>query len=346
MNIEQKELSGEWQEYTLHNDHGVSVSVLNYGGIITKLLVPDRDGQVENIVLGYTDYDDYRSNANYFGALIGRVAGRIQEAQFELDGKTYPLEANQSASHLHGGSEGFHQVVWNISPFQTADTAGLVLTHTSLDGQGGYPGNVEVTVTYTLTNDNQLLLNYEASSDQTTVLTLTNHSYFNLSGELKNTVHDQQLTIASSKFAELDPELIPTGKLLPVEDTLFDFRKERRLGDGFTDDFEQNQRAGSGYDHYFIFDDPSDPAGQGSLYDPASGRRMTVETDQPGMVLYTANGLSEGLGLAGNMSRKYLGVCFETQGSPASLHHSGFPDIRLPAGKPYSTQTVFTFRTN
>lgn len=341
MNIEKKELAGEWQEYTIQNEQGVSVSVLNYGGIITKLFVPDRDGHIENIVLGFTDYEDYRSDSNYFGALIGRVAGRIQGARFELGGKAFELQANQSESHLHGGPEGFHQVLWQVSPFQTAETAGLVLSHSSLDGQGGYPGNVEVTATYTLTNDNQLLLDYEASSDQTTVLTLTNHSYFNLSGNLKNTVHDHQLAIDSSRFAELDAELIPTGKLLSVEGTPFDFRSGRRLADGFTDDHEQNERAGGGYDHYFIFDDSA--AGTSSLHDPASGRRMTVRTDQPGMVLYTANGLSKGLDLAGSPSRKHLGACFETQASPASLHHSGFPDIRLQAGEPYSKRTVFTF---
>lgn len=344
MKIEKKELAGNWREYTLQNDRGVSVSVLNYGGIITKLFVPDRDGNLENIVLGFTDYADYQSNSNYFGALIGPVAGRIQEAQFELDGKRYQLEANQAKSNLHGGSEGFHQVVWDVSPFQTDAAAGLVLSHTSPDGQGGFPGNVEITVTYTLTSDHQLLMDYEAVSDQATVLTLTNHSYFNLSGNLTDTVHDHQLAIASSTFAELDPELIPTGKRLPVEGTPFDFRSERRLGDSFNDDYEQNKRAGSGYDHYFIFDEHG--SGTSKLLDPKSGRSMTIETDQPGMVLYTANGLSEGLTLFGSPSRKYLGVCFETQGSPASLHHSGFPDIRLQAGEPYSKRTVFTFGNN
>lgn len=253
-------------------------------------------------------------------------------------------EANQSDSRLHGGPEGFHQAPGQVSPFQIAQAIGLALTHNSLDGQGGYPGNVEVTVTYTLTNDNQLLLDYKASSDQTTVPTLTNHSYFNLSRDLKDTVHDHQLTIDDSRFAEPDPELIPTGKLLSIEETPFDFRSWRRLSDGFTDDFAQNQRAGDGYDHYFVFDDPA--SGKSSLQHSTSGPSMTVETDQPGMVLYTATGLSEGLNLAGSPSRKHLGACFETQVSPASLHHPGFPDIRIQAGEPYSKRTVFTFSCN
>ncbi len=244
MNIETKDVLGMWKEYTLTNDRGMSVSVLNYGGIITKIIVPDRKGNHENVVLGYRDYKDYNQNPNYFGALIGRVAGRIQGASFELDNKTYNLAANNGENHLHGGPEGFHQVIWEAAPFQKEDAVGLSLTHKSMDGEGGYPGNVDITVTYTLTNENQLVLDYFASSDQTTPITLTNHSYFNLSGRLKNTVHEHRVAIDSSKFVELDEELIPTGKLIPVEGTPFDFRDGRLLGDGFNDDTEQNKIAG------------------------------------------------------------------------------------------------------
>jgi len=198
-----------------------------------------------------------------------------------------------------------------------------------------------VSVTYTLTNDNRLLLDYEASSDKTTPLTLTNHSYFNLSGDLKNTVDSQAVTINSSQVVELDDQLIPTGSLMPVAETPFDFREARKLGDGFNDESDQNKIAGSGYDHYFIFDDTRQQ--KVLLQDAASGRQMAVETDQPGMVMYTGNGLDDTLILNEGKSRKYLGVCFETQGSPASLHHENMPDIILQAGEVYKTRTAFTF---
>ncbi|WP_170008449.1 aldose epimerase family protein [Bacillus fonticola] len=342
MNLNIKEISGEWKEYTLVNDSGMSVSVLDYGGIMTKIMVPDRNGNLENVVLGYKDYLDYESNSNYFGALIGRVAGRIQGASFELDGKTIQLAANNGNNHLHGGPSGFHRVIWDVKPFQTDDTVGLELIHRSVDGAGGYPGNVDITVTYSLNNKNQLILNYMASSDQTTPITLTNHSYFNLSGNLTNTVQDHHVTLDSSQFVELDNDLIPTGKLIHVAGSSFDFRSGRVLGDGFSSDSYQNKVAGSGYDHYFIFENTME--NQAIIHDPASGRVMSIKTNQPGMVMYTANSLNEELQLAEGSSRKYLGVCFETQASPASLHHEGFPSVMLNAGENYVKQTVFSFR--
>lgn len=332
---------GKWKEFTLVNDHGMSVSMLNLGGIITKICVPDREGKVENVVLGYKDYAHYQDNPNSFGALIGRVAGRIQNASFEINGKHYYLEANDGDNHLHGGSNGFHHVIWDAETFQTEETVGVKFTHTSSDGAGGYPGNVGIAVTYTLNNKNELLLDYWAKSDQTTPLALTNHSYFNLSGDLKDTVQHHNVTINSSSFVELDHELIPTGKKLNVAGTTFDFRNGRLLGDGFTDDSKQHQIADNGYDHYFIFDNK----GKVVMHEKESGRILTVKTEQPGMVMYTANGLDEGLALAEGMSRKHLGVCFETQGSPASLHHAGFPSVILKAGKEYSKRTAFSFST-
>lgn len=341
MNIQTKEILGKWKEFTLSNDKQMSVSVLNYGGIITKILAPDRNGVVENVALGLKDYQDYEANPPFFGALIGRVAGRIQGSSFELNGEKYSLEANDGENHLHGGSEGFHQVIWEVTPFQFDGNVGLTLTHKSADGEGGYPGNVEVKVTYTLNNENQLSLAYEATSDQTTALTLTNHCYFNLSGDLKNTVQDHQVTIDSRQFVELDENLVPTGTILQVEETSFDFRQGRRLGDGFNGEVEQNKIAGNGYDHYFIFDHSAEQ--QAIVREPNSGRVMSVKTNQPGMVMYSGNSLDDQMQLAEAKSQKYLGVCFETQASPASLHHEGFPDVRLNAGEKYEKKTVFTF---
>ncbi|WP_318615878.1 aldose epimerase family protein [Sporosarcina sp. YIM B06819] len=341
MKIEISDILGKWIEYTLVNEQGMSVCVLNYGGIITEILVPDRNGKIENVVLGFKNYVDYESNQNYFGALIGRVAGRIQGGSFELKGKTYDLEKNNKDNHLHGGSSGFHQVIWNVKPFQTVNTIGLKLTHKSSDGEGGYPGNLDVTITYKLNNNNQFIIDYSATSDQPTPLTLTNHSYFNLSGDLKNTVHHHNVTIDSEQFIELDEELIPTGKLINVAGTSFDFRNGQLLGDGFKDDSVQNKIAGNGHDHYFIFNQGKENAVV--VKDTDSGRIMRLKTNQPGMVLYTSNTMEDGMELKENFSEKYLGVCFETQGSPASLHHDGFPSVVLNAGEQYKKQTVFSF---
>lgn len=336
-----KDILGQWTEYTLTNQNGMAVSVLDYGGIITKILVPDIKGNLENVVLGYKDYSEYKSNPNYFGTIVGRVAGRIRGASFQLDEKIYNLHANNGNNHLHGGPEGFHQIIWNVTPFQTVSEVGLKIAHHSLDGEGGYPGNVDVLVTYTLNNKNQLMISYWARSDKTTVLALTNHSYFNLTGNLKDTVKNHYLTIDSSQFVELNEELIPTGKLLNVEGTPFDFRDCRRLGDGFNEEFEQNKIVESGYDHYFIFDNQH--TNKVILKDPTSGRLMSVESNEPGMVVYTSNSLVSGLQLAEAKSEKYLGVCFETQASPASLDIRELPSVILKAGEEYKKQTKFTF---
>jgi aldose 1-epimerase len=341
MNIDMKEVLGKWKEYTVTNDSGMSVSVLDFGGIITKINVPDRNGNSENVVLGYKDYREYEVNPNYFGAIIGRVAGRIQDASFELDNETYSLEANNGQNHLHGGSNGFHQVIWEVTPFQTEKEIGLHLSYKSADGESGYPGNIEIVVTYTINNHNQLIIDYKAASDRTTPFTITNHTYFNLTGHLKDTIRNHHVTIDSSKFVELDKHLIPTGNLLHVEGTSFDFRTGHALGDGFNNEFHQNEIAESGYDHYFIFDNAMEE--NTIAREPVSGRVLSINTNHPGMVMYTSNSLGEGLELAEGSSQKYLGVCFETQESPASLHHEGFPNAILKAGEHYHKQTVFTF---
>ncbi|OZU88301.1 galactose-1-epimerase [Virgibacillus indicus] len=341
MKIESKKVHAEWQEFTLTNNQGMTVSALNYGGIITRILVPDRNGNLENVVLGFKNYADYESNSNYFGALIGPVAGRIQDASFELNEQKYMLEENEGKNHLHGGSAGFHQVIWNVEAFQTGDTVGLKLTHKSPDGEGGYPGTADIEVTYTLNNENQFIIDYSAASDQTTPLTLTNHSYFNLSGNIKNTVHQHHVTMDSGKFVELDEELIPTGSLIDVSGTSFDFRNGRFLEDGFKDNSKQNKIAGGGYDHNFIFDNIKEE--NVIVYEKQSGRVLTIKTDQPGMVMYTSNGLDGKLELAEGLSRKHLGVCFETQASPASLHYKGFPSVILKADKEYNKRTFFSF---
>ncbi len=341
MKIETQDIVNNWELYTLTNNNGMKVSLLNFGGIITDIRVPDRNDNIENVVLGYKNYADYENNPNFFGAIIGRVAGRIRDASFTIANRTYALEVNEGVHHLHGGAGGFHQVIWNTSPFQTDDLVGVKLTHRSLDGEGGYPGTVEVAVTYTLTNNNELIIDYSATSDKTTALALTNHSYFNLSGNLAATIHSHHVTIDSDEFVELDKELIPTGKKIHVANTPFDFRNGRKLADGIYSTYAQNVVANHGYDHYFIFNQQKQESIR--VKDEMSGRIMTIKTNQSGVVMYTSNGLDEGLDLVGGKSQSYLGVCFETQGSPASLHDEDFPTVTLKAYVPYDKQTVFSF---
>lgn len=343
MNIAEQNINNGWTNYTLTNDNGMSVSILNYGGIITEIKVPDKHGKLENVVLGYKDVADYEENLNFFGAVIGRVAGRIDHASFSLGKKTYHLEKNEAPHHLHGGSHGFHSVIWDAKPFQTEHAVGLKLSYTSANGDGGYPGTVNVTVTYTLNaTSNRLKLDYQATTDETTPLALTNHSYFNLSGDLQTTVDHHHVTFTPARILELDQSLIPTGKTIAVTGTNFDFSEGRQLRDGFTNVVEQNRIAAGGYDHYFFWGNQS---GKVVVHEPNAGRFLTIDTNQPGMVMYTANGLTDGLALKEGTSQRHLGVCFETQVSPASLHHEGIPSIMLNPGETYHQQTAYTFTT-
>jgi len=343
MQIETQEILNKWKLYTLTNNNGMKISFLNFGGIITDISVPNRHNHLENVVLGYKSYVDYEKNPNFFGAIVGRVAGRIQDASFTIQDQTYSLTANEDGHHLHGGDGGFHQVIWQASPFQTDDTVGVKLSHKSVDGEGGYPGTIEVAVTYTLTNNNELILDYSGTSDKTTVLTMTNHSYFNLNGNLAAKIHNHHVTMESNEFVELDTELIPTGKKINVANTPFDFRNGRKLVDGLNSISTQNRVANHGYDHYFIFNQTNKP--KISVREETSGRVMTIKTNEPGVVMYTSNTLEDDLELAEGKSKPYLGVCFETQASPASLHHEGFPSVILKANDLYKKQTVFSFGT-
>ncbi|SET46722.1 aldose 1-epimerase [Salinibacillus kushneri] len=341
MEIYTNRVAENWTSYILKNDFGMEVHVLNYGGIITKILVPDREGNLENVVLGYKNVKDYEKDTNFLGAVIGRVAGRIKHAGFELNGQSYDLEANDGPHHLHGGSYGLNQVVWDSELFEEEGGAGVKLHHMSKDGEGGYPGEVQIELFYTLTNNNEFIIDYRANTNHTTPLTLTNHSYFNLSGNLKETIENHQVRMDSHHFLELDEDLIPTGTILDVENTPFDFRSGRKLKDGMSSTHPQNDIAGNGYDHYYIYD--KGLAQKVKVKDEQSGRVLSIQTDQPGMVMYTSNNLAEGLQLAEGTSKKHLGVCFETQASPASLHETGLPSVLLHPHQNYEKRTVFQF---
>ncbi|KHE73044.1 aldose epimerase [Halobacillus sp. BBL2006] len=330
-----------WTLYRLENDQGMSVNFLNYGGIITDISVPDNDGQIENVVLRFKNYEDYISNPVFFGALVGRVAGRIKEASFYLNGQTYQLGKNERSHHLHGGQEGFHSRVWNVTPYENEQEIGAKLSLSSPAGDGGYPGNVEVEVTYILTNDNRFIIDYKAETDEVTPLTLTNHAYFNLSGGAKRTIDNHVCLIDSTKIAELDEELIPTGEWLDVNNTPFDFQNKKELKNVFTNETTQQKVASGGMDHYFKFNGEKESAIH--LEDPESGRTLDVTTDQPGVVIYTSNSLPEGIKLLEGEARRHVGICLETQSSPASLHEKGFPDVLLSPENPYHKRTVFSF---
>ena len=327
--------------FTLTNDRGMKLSATNYGCIVTKLLVPDRNGNVENVVLGFSEFEPYLTNAPYFGAVIGRVAGRIQGASFELDGVTYRLAKNENNNHLHGGPNGFHRVLWEAESIQRDNAVGVIFSYTSPDGEEGYPGTLNIQVTYWLNNDNEWTVTYRAHSDQTTLLNLTNHTYFNLSGNLKKDILDHTLTIQSSRVLELNKELIPTGAVIDVAGTPFDLRQGKRVREAVESGHPQIELVGQGYDHPFWLDRHHDK--EIVLYDDESGRMLTVETDEVGVVVYTSNQLPEGLDLNGVPSRKYLGICLETQGLPDAIHHPQFPSWVLLANEERVSTTTYRF---
>jgi aldose 1-epimerase len=326
--------------FTLKNDNGMKVSCINYGCIITKMLVPDQNGKLENIVLGFDSIEEYDQYSPYFGAVVGRVAGRIKKGQFELDGKGYMLAQNENQNHLHGGPKGFSTVLWNSSVIENDKEAGVRFSYRSPDGEEGYPGNLEMNVTYILNNDNELVITYNGVSDQTTLLNVTNHSYFNLSGDLKRDILDHTLTMKSDQFIELNNELLPTGNLIDVENTVFDFREGRKIHDGAQSSHPQNILAGQGYDHPFLLS--ANHQQEITLVDEESGRKLVIETDEPSVVLYTGNQLEDHFQIRGVQSRKHLGLCLETQGPPDSIHHPHFKSAILEKGKKYNSRTVIS----
>ncbi|MFG6147850.1 aldose epimerase family protein [Halobacillus sp. B23F22_1] len=343
MQVKEKLLPNGWKAFTMDNDTGMSICALNYGGIITEINVPDRKGTVENVVLSYKNYEDYVGDPNYFGALIGRVAGRVDGASFILNGEKYVLDANDGDNSLHGGKQGFNTKIWNASPFQMTNAAGVEFTLEIPDLEGGYPGSLSLKITYQLTNENQFSIDYQAVSDKDTAVTLTNHSYFNLSGNAKRTIHDHKVKISSTQFVELDENLIPTGEINSSEGTPFDLSKDSTLQAGIDSSHPQILLASQGFDHYFLFSETEEE--HVSLKDEESGRALRVFTDQPGMVLYTGNNLNSEHLLESGPAQKHSGLCLETQASPASLHHKDFPSVFLKANDVYKKKTTFMFET-
>lgn len=330
-------------EYTLKNENGIEISCLNYGCAITKMITPDRKGIYENIVIGFADLAAYQANIIYAGVVVGRVAGRIKGAQFELEGKKYTLASNNGSNHLHGGLQGFQNVIWDVEIVVDETENVLVFSYTSLDQEDGYPGTLTMKVTYRLNNKDEFIIEYHGQSDKTTLLDPTNHTYFNLSGNLKRDISQHILTIDSSRFLELAKDLIPTGKLLDVKDTVFDFRMGRKIIEGVHSKDARNVVVGRGYDHPYLLD--SNNNREIVLYDEESGRSLVIETDAAGVVLYTGNTIPDNLDVYGGKSRPYLGLCLETQGLPDAIHHPEFPSCVLHKDQSFSTVTKYTFKS-
>lgn len=332
----------EVQLYTLTNAHGVKVSITNFGGTVTSILVPDKTGQLGEVVLGFDDVRGYQSPAYvksgpYFGALIGRYGNRIARGKFTLDGQAYTLATNNGPNHLHGGTKGFDKVVWQAQPGTAADGPTLALTYVSQDGEEGYPGTLTVKVVYTLTNDDALKIDYTATTDQATPVNLTNHSYFNLGhGKAKNAL-GHELTIAADRYTVVDAGLIPTGELRPVKGTPFDFTTPHDIG-------ERIGQVPGGYDHNWVLNQISGTHAAATVYEPTTGRTMQVTTTEPGIQFYTGNFLDGTLkGKGGQVYGKHAGFCLETQHFPDSPNQPAFPSTILRPGQTLQSSTVYQF---
>ena len=334
----------EVYQYILKNKKGMEISVINYGGIITSWKAMDRDGIYQDIVLGFDNIYDYETKNPYFGALIGRYGNRIAKGKFSIDDKNYNLATNNDVNHLHGGTKGFDKVLWDVDEILGDSSASLVLKYMSSDMEEGYPGNLNVKVIYTLNNNDELSVIYEADTDKTTIVNLTQHSYFNLSGDFNQDISNHDLKINADSFLPVDSTLIPTGEIRDVIDTPFDFLQPKKVGR----DIEMNNEQinyGNGYDHCWVLNN----YGEGirfvaSAYDDSSGRLLEVFSDQPGIQFYSGNFLD------GSLKSKYegnydfrSGFCLETQNFPNSPNENSFPSPLLKPGEKYLSETIFRF---
>lgn len=342
--------------YTLFNNNGMSAKITNYGGIVISLFVPDKNGNCADVVLGYDRIESYFENKAFLGAIIGRHANRIEDARFELNGVEYLLDKNEGKNHLHGGIKGFHKEIWDAE----LDKDCLKLTYLSKDGDDKYPGNLKVTVTYRITDDNAFRIDYFAVSDKDTVINLTNHSYFNLSGHASGNILKHKIKIYADKFTPINEECIPTGEIREVRGTPLDLTSLKPIGAGLTSDCDQIKK-GNGYDHNWVLNNKGAASENtrhsgrpdslqcslaAEVLEPDSGRIMEVYTTKPGIQFYSGNNLADaGMGKDKVQYQKWSGFCLETQYFPNSLKHRHFPSPVFRQGEEYRHTTVYKFLT-
>lgn len=327
--------------YTLTNAHGLKAKVITYGGIITELHTPDRNGKPADVVLGFDNLKGYLAGHPYFGAIVGRVANRIAKGKFTLGGKTYQLATNNGPNALHGGLQGFDKKVWKAEPVEGTDGPGVRLSYTSPDGEEGYPGNLNVMVTYTLTNQDELRIDYKATTDKDTPVNLSNHSYFNLAGPGGGDILGHELMLAADAYTPVDATLIPTGEIKPVKGTPLDFTTPTPIGARI----DQLKGDPGGYDHNFVLRGGGKSLALAArVHEPKTGRVMEMYTTEPGVQFYTGNFLDGKLtGKYGVVYKKHMGFCLEAQHFPGSVNHPNFPSVILKPGSTYTQTTVYKF---
>jgi aldose 1-epimerase len=329
--------------YVLKNKNGVEAKLTNFGATLISLKVPDRNGKFDDVVLGYDTLKGYSDGTASFGATVGRYANRIAKAQFTLDGHTYTLPKNNGPNTLHGGIKGFNKMVWDAKDISKPGLPAMAFTYISKDGEEGFPGTLTAVVTYSLTAQNELRIDYDITTDKATVQNLTHHSYFNLNPG--NDILGYELKINADRFTPVDETQIPTGELRPVDGTPFDFRKRTAIGSRINQPNEQLKR-GNGYDLNFVLNGESGKLrGAAEVYEPHSGRTIEVSTTEPGLQLYTGNSLNGAPGKAGKPDNFRTGLCLETQHFPDSPNHPSFPSTRLNAGQHYHSTTIYRFGT-
>lgn len=325
------------QTFTLTNQQGIQITIINYGGAITSILAPDKDGNMDDIVLGMEKPEEYQQQNAFLGALIGRYGNRIAEGKFTLNGKSYSLATNNGPNHLHGGNKGFDKVLWDMVHHPAENK--LTLTYTSSDGEEGYPGSLDVTVNYVLTEDNELVITYSASSDQPTPVNLTNHSYFNLAGKKADTILEHEIHLRANYFIPVDEDGIPTGEIKPVADTPMDLTESTKIG-------SKIEQVAGGYDHTYVLrkDQPHSLSPAASVYEPKTGRTLKMLTTEPGVQFYTGNFLDGSITGRGNrIYHKHAGFCLEAQHYPDSPNQPKFPDTILGREETYRQVTIYKF---
>jgi len=336
-----QDVDARYKIHELVNKNGIRMNVISLGGRIMSLHVPDKNGQLEDIVLGYDSVSQYEDGNPYFGAMIGRYGNRIAKGKFSLDGQGYTLATNNGANALHGGPGGFHNVYWELTPLSTAEAPALEMTYVSKDGEEGYPGTLTVKVTYTLTDNNELVIDYEATTDKPTIVNLTHHSFFNLAGEGKRDILVHQLMINANRFCPVDEGLIPTGELQPVEGTPFDFTSPHPIGERINAEHPQLKFA-NGYDHNWVLNEGDSLTLAARVTEPVSGRVMEVLTTEPGLQFYSGNFL-DGSDKGGKPYEFRTAFCLEAQHFPDSPNQKNFPSVELRPGEKYTQKTVYRF---